>query len=276
MWCARPWRGFQARRSIACIDASIDTIVGNWLSSMKRVLKHLDNVPEDVRRALEAAYEARAKVGLQTVASTTKDPVDMTAIIEQVRSNDLVISRPVIGGAARPLVTGESLVISFALDSLGHLSGKTRVLGRINMPSGGTRPLYGYRLAFPREINVENRRSFDRTMIGFDLAAEAALYPPDGGEPAVRGIVQDVSLTGMQIRTGDTKVTLREGETARLVVDFPPPVDTVEIIVHIVRLDPGPNPQQRIVGVTFDKKIEGLAELIQETQHRRDLRQRAG
>ena len=66
------------------------------------------------------------------------------------------------------------------------------------------------------------------------------------------------------------------GQRVRLDVLLPQPVGEVEAVATIVRLVAGPHSQQQIIGVEFEKEVQGLSELISEVKTRRTRRQRTG
>jgi hypothetical protein len=239
--------------------------VGQWISSFWRVLFGESEAVAQARRALDAARRGRVELALEPPNSATSTPIVMAATIEQVRASDLVITQPVSGGVTQRLVTGEPLRLSISVGKNGCLSGTTRVLGRAKITSGAATPLYGYRLAVPEGLYPADRRKSKRADRGFDLAREAELYKLDENEP-IRGVVQNVSHGGMQIRTHEARPRLTKGERIRLVVYLPLPVGEVNRMVQVVRLTIGRNPRQRIVGVAFEREVSGLAELIGEAK----------
>jgi hypothetical protein len=170
-------------------------------------------------------------------------------------------ARELLQGIARPLVAGEELRLSMSLKTAGHLVGETEVLGRYKIPSGGAQPLHGYRLSMPEELYDDDRRSSTRRRMGFNLAREVELYRRDDDEP-IRGVVQNLSIGGMQIRTHDSQPNLRPGERVRLVVHLPPPVGGINRMVTIARLAGKRNPRHRVIGIAFEREIPGLADLL--------------
>ncbi len=57
---------------------------------------------------------------------------------------------------------------------------------------------------------------------------------------------------------------------------LPQPVGEVEAMATIVRLAAGLHSRQQIIGVEFEKEVQGLSELISEVKTRRARRQRTG
>jgi c-di-GMP-binding flagellar brake protein YcgR len=234
--------------------------VGHWISKLARALTGED-AREEAREILRAACADRVRLKLEPVRTAVENATVMTAAIEQVRDDDVIISQPSIGGVARPLVDGETLRVSLALKSLGRVAGEAEVLGRYKIPSGGGAPLRGYRLSIPDELTEDDRRASKRRTMAANLAREVEIYRRDGDEP-IRGVVQNLSIGGMQIRTHDSQPNLRPGERVRLVVHLPPPVGGINRVVTIARLAGQRTPRHKVIGIAFEREIPGLAELL--------------
>ncbi len=230
------------------------------MSKLARALAGEDS-REEARSALTAAYEARAKLRLEPLRTSIANATVMSAAIEHV-GEDLVIHQPVIGGVSRPLLTGEHLRLSFSLKELGNVTGETEVLGRHKIPSGGPEPLQGYRLSIPAELFLDERRDSDRASTTLNLAREVEIYRRPGEEP-IRGIVQNLSQGGMQIRTHDApEPPLQPGERVRLIVHLPSPVGGINRMVTIARLAGNRNPRHRVLGIAFEREVDGLRVLL--------------
>ncbi|MEE8459966.1 MAG: PilZ domain-containing protein [Phycisphaerales bacterium] len=235
------------------------------MSKLARALAG-DDPHREALMALAAAYEAHVKLKLEPVKTSIANATIMTAAIEYV-GEDLIISQPVIGGVTRPLLTGEQLRLSFSLKELGHVTGETEVVGRFKIPSGGGEPLHGYRLTIPDELFPDERRESGRAGGSVNLAREVEIYRRPGEDP-IRGVVQNLSKGGMQIRTHDSPETpLRSGERVRLIVHLPPPVGGINRMVTIARLAGNRNPRHRVIGIAFEHDIPGLVELLQKTSN---------
>ncbi len=221
-----------------------------------------EDAAEEAREALHAAHEARVKLKLEPLKTSLANATIMTASIEHVGESEFIINQPVIGGVARPLVTGEELRLSFSLKPYGHVMGHSEVLGRHKIPSGGGAHLHGYRLSLPLELFNDERRENRRASMSINLAREVELHRSSGDDP-IRGVVQNLSLGGMQIRTHDSpEPPLRPGERVRLVVHLPPPVGGVNRMVTIARMAGNRNPRHRVIGIAFEREVEGLRELL--------------
>ena len=233
------------------------------MSKLSRALGG-DDPRQEALLALTAAYKARVKLKIEPLKTSIANATVMTASIEQV-GEDLIIGQPVIGGVTRPLLTGEQLRLSFSLKELGHVTGEAEVIGRFKIPSGGGgEPLHGYRLTIPQELFPDERRDSDRAGGSVNLAREVELYRHPDEEP-IRGVVQNLSQGGMQIRTHDApEPPLRSGERVRLIVHLPPPVGGINRMVTIARLAGNRNPRHRVIGIAFERDIPGLRELLKQ------------
>ena len=220
-----------------------------------------EDAGDEARQLLQAACQGRIKLKLEQLKTHVPNATIMTATIEQVSEDELIISQPVINGVARPLVNGEELRLSFSIKSVGHLIGETEVLGRYKIPSGGDDPLRGYRLSLPGELFEDDRRASRRKTSSLNLAREVEVYRRDGDDP-IRGVVQNLSVGGMQIRTHDSTPQLRPGQRVRIIVHLPPPVGGVNRMVTVARLAGKRNPRHRVIGIAFEREIPGLAELL--------------
>ena len=107
------------------------------------------------------------------------------------------------------------------------------------------------------------------------MSREAEFYKLDD-QTSIRGVVQNVSTTGMQVRTHDTKPLLTQGERIRLVVYLPSPVGEVNRMVTITRVSVDRNPRFRLVAIAFDRELAGITDLIEGLQKQRDSKRKAG
>lgn len=131
-----------------------------WLSKVKDVF----GVGAEVRARAVAAIKRAQSHTIELVADT-RDPSDAyTAIIEQTRDADFIISQPSAGGLTHPLRTREQFLIT--IETLkGKLTGRSHVIGRYKTPSGGTGTIFGYRMSMPVELisgTVHDYRSSQR------------------------------------------------------------------------------------------------------------------
>lgn len=238
-----------------------------WLAKVKRALGAVPNAEGRVHLLLKEAHRARATVELEPVNQSGLHKLVLVAAIEQVLDDGVIISQPLVGALNHPLTTGEYLVMSFGVASVGRVSGKTRVLGRVQVPSGGARLLYGYRLATPTVLRADDRRSKGRVTFGSGPPPSAALYPRAKDSP-VRGTVQDISTIGMLIRVlHEPNFDLRLQQRVQLSVHLPPPVGVIDERVTIVRVAPGANHAHDYIGIVFERPVEGLEDLVRELKN---------
>ena len=233
-----------------------------WLTSVKRALGTEPSAQVRARLLLKEAYRERTTLELEPLSQRGFHKLVLAAAIEQVRDNDLVISQPLIGALNYPLATREELIMSFGVSSVGAVGGKTQVLGRVQVPSGGALPLYGYRLAMPAALRADERRRHRRVTFGSGPSQAAALYPRPKDAP-LRGFVLDISIGGMLIRMlHEPECKLALQQRVHLSVQLPPPVGVIDEDVTVVRIAPDANRINNYVGVAFEREIEGLADLV--------------
>lgn len=231
---------------------------------MKRAWSREVDAVGKVRLLLKEAQRARATVELEPVNQSGPHRLVLVATIEQVLDDGVVISQPLIGALNHPLTTGEHLVMSFGVDSVGRVSGKTQAMGRVQIPSGGMRLLYGYRLATPTVLCADERRVNRRVTFGTGPPPAAALYPKTKDTP-LRGTVQDISTGGMLIRViQEPNLELRLQQRVHLSVQLPPPVGVIDERVTIVRVAPGANRTHNYIGIAFERELAGLEDLVRE------------
>ena len=247
-----------------------------WLRSVKRALGAGPNAQERVHLLLKEAYHARTTLELEPLNPTGFHKLVLAATIEQVRDDDLIISQPLIGALNHPLATGEELLMSFGVHSMGGVSGKTQALGRVQIPSGGAQLLYGYRLAMPAVLRADERRRHRRVTFRSGPPPAAALYPRPKDAP-LRGTVLDISVGGMLIRIlHEPECELALQQRVRLSVQLPSPVGVLDENVTVVRVAPSANRTNNYVGVAFDGEVEGLADLVQQLEEGRHAPHAAG
>lgn len=241
-----------------------------------RALGAKPDVAERVRLLLKEAHHARATVELEPVSQSGAHRLVLVATIEQVLDDGVIISQPLIGTLNHPLTTGEHLVMSFGVDSVGRVNGKTQALGRVQVPSGGMRLLYGYRLSTPTVLCADDRRSNRRVTFGPGPPPPAAIYARKNESP-VRGTVQDISSGGMLIRIlHEPNLALHLQQRAHLSVQLPPPVGIIDERVTIVRVAPGVNSGHHYIGISFERKIAGLEDLVRELKEPQQPHRAAG
>jgi hypothetical protein len=243
--------------------------MAQWFNKMMGALAGQGSSREYVRKVLQTAQRARTRIALEGVNGGRPQAVVMTTFIEQVRDNDLVVSQPSIGGLTHPLAFNESLRLSFFCQGLHH-SGHTRCLGRVKVPSGGagaSSTLFAYSLACPEDIISEDRRAQPRIVLSFDLSPEAHLYAP-GSDGPVLGSLADVSMVGASVRTAMAPAGISPGQEIHLKAMLPEPVGLVDEVVQVARVHGDPRTGQNVIGISFSRRIPGMAELIRGTQTR--------
>lgn len=234
-----------------------------WLSKVLNVLSPPDAAHEEVRRKLEAAQRARVKLWLEVGSPGRLTLLGTT--VEQVRSADIIIAQPSVGGLTHPLTVGERLRLGFVHERK-HYSGQTQCLGRITIPAGSVTSasdalLYAYRLAFPKQLQVEDRRKEPRANLLLDPAPEAQVYAPSLAGP-VFGRILDISMSGSRIRTPLTIKGVAVGQEVFLKALLPEPVGLIDQPVEVVRLEADYRTGDHLISVRFVDRIPGLADLL--------------
>ena len=248
---------------------------------MKEALAGESERRADIRRILSDAHRSHATIELELLGAGRRD---VTATIEMVREDDLIICHPIAGGATYPLTTEEEMRLCLFDRQLGRVCGLTKSLGRAKIAlgaspgrSGSTPPsqrwLYGYRLTIPQQLVGEDRRRELRAEVEFTLAPEAELFTFGDQPTPVRGVVHDVSTGGMKIRTRNARGRLAVGQRAYLKVSLPEPIGSVTELVRIAHIAPGNSPEQHLIGVAFDEKLEHLGDFVQSVEDKRLRRQ---
>lgn len=229
------------------------------LTKMMGALSGQSEARAAVRLTLEAALQSRTKIVVEPRGAG--HPGVMTAMIEQVRDEDLVISQPSIGGMTHPMAFGETLKISFVLQAMYH-AGETHCLGRVKIPSGpGGHPVFGYALALPAALETEDRRGAPRVRMNFQQLPEAQLYSPALTGP-VLGFVSEISMTGASIRTPLAAGRIVPGQEVFLKASLGEPVGVLDEVVDVSRVQAEAGSEHQIIAISFRRRIEGLDVLL--------------
>ena len=247
-----------------------------WLARVKRALTAEPDAAEKVGLLLKEALRARSTVELEPMSQSGPHKLVLVATIEQVLDDGVIISQPLIGALNHPLTSGEHLMMRFGVESVGRVNGKTQAVGRVQVPSGGARLLYGYRLTTPQVLCAGERRANRRVTFGSGPPPAAALYTRAKESP-LRGTVQDISTGGMLIRVlQEASLDLRLQQRVHLSVQLPPPVGVIDERVTIVRVTPGTNNTHNYIGVAFERDLPGLEDLVSELKEGQQPRRAAG
>lgn len=255
--------------------------VVDWLIRMKEALAG-GGAPDEVRQALALAQRSRARVDLEPFSSPAGAPILLASTIEQVRRDDLIIAQPTKGARTYPLATGEKLRMSFAIDDT-RLTAQTTALGRFKTRSGGSGGsraggvFYGYRLTMPQNtLLMTERRVAYRAPVATDVAPEAELHVLDQGVAVtVRGVVEDLSVGGMKLRSRNATGRLMPGQRVFLKLVLPEPVGVITEMVHIAHMREAREPDVTIIGVRFERKIPEMHEAVKALDLERKSRRRS-
>lgn len=245
--------------------------MGDWLLKVFHALS-FDSTPA-VRLALEQAREARTKIVLEVTSK--RHTMVLSSTIEQLRTDDFVISQPSVGGLTQPLAFGEFVKIGF-VQGTTYYTGETRCLGRIKVvldekPTANPPPLtsdyagpilHGYRMAYPQSIRTDDRRSAPRAAPTLGQPVPAQLYASASLKAPLIGTIVDVSMTGARFLAACQCDQLQPNQQVFLKAMFPPPVGLVDDLVTITRIEADGPDAPPTIGVRFQNRIPALDQLL--------------
>ncbi len=232
--------------------------MAHWLERVRQALCGEANRRETVRRHLGHVLRRRTCLELDPLSIKDNRPRGRTMIvqIEMVRQDDFVIGQPAMGGCSYPLAAGEKLQVTL-FSGVTRLTGETKCLGRIKIPSGSGGAFYGYRMVLPEVLTPVARRQRARTA-AFTVAPEAELRACTGHGGTVRGVVHDLSTTGMQIRSRNALGRVEAGMRMYLSTVLPAPVGELNEMVVVRYLTPNERSDQVIIEVEFEQQLERM------------------
>lgn len=256
--------------------AADDHVMAQWLTKLGKALTG-EPIPIEVREALAFAQRGRVPVELESLPSgaSLDEPAfmrGMAATIEQVRDDDLVISPPMVGTRRYPLATDERLRITF-LAPAGRVSAEVRSGGRIKIPSGGDTVFYGYSLSLPTILMPADRRAEPRAVLAPDCGPPVEIHSlMSGATEPIRGVVYDISASGMKVSTRSSTSKLQPGQRVFLRTQLPEPVGDFGEMVRIAYIRPGNTAEISLIGLAYYSKIEVIGELVRQRLRERTKR----
>jgi hypothetical protein len=209
--------------------------MAGWLDRFRTALTGSSGDGTAVRTALLIAQRSRARLELEPVHTAGDEPKLLATTIEQVADDAVIVSQPVLGGSVRPLARFEELIMRFT-DSRGVVSGRTEALGRTRFRSGAGGTLYGYRLAIPKSLHVEERRREPRLPLDERDGNAVELIVPAEGRTLV-GEAKDISAHGAHLLFRRPELVPRPGQEATMKMEPNLPTGPVEEQVTIVDTD---------------------------------------
>ncbi|MHC5024651.1 MAG: PilZ domain-containing protein [Planctomycetota bacterium] len=245
--------------------------VADWLKKLAGALGG-DGASPELRRLLAHALEHRA--GVELIETIGPAPVVMSTTLEQVREGDLVVSRPTVDGRLRPLAKHAPLKLVFDLPTQRVIA-ETESLGRTKITSGAGGEFFGYRLAIPRSFETEPPPATPLVDEDDGFAIEAALALPDRSN-AVRGLIEDLSPTGMTLRCRNAHDRLERGSKVHLKVRLPEPVGLLAERVSVIHVEEDEESGQTIVEFVFERRQPAIAELCRHGGQRALRHRQAG
>lgn len=223
------------------------------------------------RRLLERCLRNGGRVTLLSTRNGSRKE-SMIATIEQVRENDFVIDRPMVGAHVHPLAINEPLHISFICNN-GHCSGMTKPIGRYRFSSGSKktkRVLYGYRMAIPEQLESSNRRRYHRVPLEHGAPMCVALHSSDHAAP-IQAVVLDLSAGGMRLQLKD-EMMLIDGQEMLLTAEMPPPHGSIAATVEVMRVSQCPRTGRPTIGVRFSEEVANVARYVRQLEIQRGRR----
>ena len=88
------------------------------------------------------AYDSQTKIELEPLDQPSIHKLVLIASIEEVCTDEIIISQPLVGALNHPIAKGEMFRLLVTAKSIGQLSGKTESLGRIEIPANDLRMVY--------------------------------------------------------------------------------------------------------------------------------------
>ena len=239
--------------------------VAAWFNKLIEAFGGEETSGTNVRRVLERAQEERARIELIDAVASPNQPIRLFTTIEQLRDDDVVISRPTHGGRLRPLATGGDLHMLLGVDGQ-RLAGHVRCLGRIRVKSGSGGMFYGYRMSLPDAFRPEERRAAPRYETTEEQAPDAELTVL-GLPNRVHGLVIDLSASGMRMRSPNARGRIAVGQRAYLTVELPDPVGRLKETINIVRVDQLEDGVVEL-GISFLRTIPEVSEMLRRCSQR--------
>ncbi len=240
-----------------------------WFRRLKNAIAPTTDESAETRDLLLLAQSHRARVELVELTGGG-DGTSMACTIEQVNQDDFCISQPTVGGFSRQLVGRVPLRLAFTVNG-ARFSGETRSLARARMRSGGSQPLFGYRLALPEGlIQQGDRRSTVRVVVGFDLSPHAEIHFLSDAMHMIKGRVHELSEQGVLITIPRKSPLLEVGQHVACELALPEPIGHMTVGGEVRHTSERPN--TIAIGLQFLGEVPGMSELVRLLEIRRNRR----
>jgi hypothetical protein len=238
--------------------------MSNWLDKIVRALA--GGRPAEVRAALDEAQRAHARVELEPVTRTTDGPCVLVTRVEHVDDDGVVVSRPVVGGAVRPMAIFEPHVMRFTAG--GHAyEGVTRALARTRIPGADGSVIFGYRLEVPRTLDVASVPPEEQAVLGRATVREAELRVLARDLP-IHGRIEEITSDSAVLRCRNGQGAIAASQQAILVADLSDPIGAIREEVRVVGVRTDPDSSGIIVRVAFHARNERIADAIDAMRRR--------
>ena len=244
-----------------------------FLSTLLERFSDREHVDEQVRHAFQQAMDLDGCIRLLSPDPHGDGGVrTWCAAIVSVNPADIVVDTPSDGKDRWQLEQGQTIEVAI-LSRHGRQCGLAQCTERVTIETGGSKPMTGWKLAYPPSLTVNERRSAHRVPVGFDLAPQAFIIDGRSSGP-IESQVMDLSIGGLQLRCAPAADRLAEGQTVDLELHLPDPVGAVLVQVQLASIRPDEQFGHCRLGVSFNGMVEGMAELVRTIEIRRARRRR--
>jgi c-di-GMP-binding flagellar brake protein YcgR len=244
-----------------------------FLSTLLERFSDRVDVDDQVRSAFQQAMELNGSIQLLT-PDTQEAGGKRTwhATLASVNTTDIIIDTPAHGQDRWQPEQGQTIEVAVQTRH-GRQSGRVQCIERTIIETGGSKPMLGWRLAYPPSLTVNERRRAHRVQVGFDLAPQACIIDGRSSGP-IEAHIMDLSLGGGQLRCALTSGRLGTGEVVDVEVRLPDPVGVVLVPVRLTTVRAEEHGGYSRVGLSFNDTIEGMADLVSTIETRRARRRR--
>ena len=244
-----------------------------FLSNLLERFSDREHVDEQVRHAFQQAMDLDGCVRLLSPDSQEDGGMrTWCAAIVSVNEADILIDTPSDGKDRWQLEQGQTIEVAI-LSRQGRQCGLAQCTARVAIETGGSKPMPGWRLAYPPSLTVNERRSAHRVQVGFDLAPQAFILDGRSSGP-IESQVMDLSIGGLQLRCAPAADRLAQGQTVDLELHLPEPVGSVLVQVKLAAIRCDEQAGHCRIGVSFNGAVDGMAELVRAVEIRRARRRR--
>lgn len=238
-----------------------------WFKNLSSLLGEEDSEECSVRQIVDAAAARHAVVGLSRDPKTLRPDPDC-GVLDAVDGEDLVISRHEAEGEwLADIMPGDTVHLAISA-ARGFYIGEAEVVSRWSGQDIGL-DRCGYRVRMPKTLIHSQRRAAERIPVAFDLSPRATVRTPDLERQIGRGIVLDLSTTGLRVRVASSREIL-VGELVAVDATFSHSLPSFHGIAEVMNVFPSRVPDSRILGLRLIDEHPEVVRAIKELElHRR-------